>query len=184
MGSSPAQVSGKAWLLSGTLLLTLLVGAVRMEASSHASLYVRATDSTWRTVELTPLELPGGGNYGLHVPEGDALRAVARDSASWAALWRIAVRDQSVPPPVDFGRDLVIVAAAATKEHTGHELWITSMKAAGEHAVVIVEERSPGRNCPGGDASTRPIAAVRAHKQDIRAVTFVERHVVSACTLR
>ena len=111
-------------------------------------------------------------------------REVVRTDAQWRAAWaQIHRHQQPAPavPPVDFGREVVIVAAMGSRNTGGYTIGVDSAAATAEAIHVFVTERSPGRTCVTTQALTAPLHAV-AIPADGRAVRFHENAVVRECT--
>ena len=68
----------------------------------------------------------------LSAPDGvfdAAAQQVVRDPAAWQALWtRLHANASAAPvlPPVDFAKDMVVVAAMGMKGHGGYKIAITA----------------------------------------------------------
>lgn len=110
----------------------------------------------------------------------DRRRLVVRDSATWASLWREITRPGGPPqpvPPVDFRREMLIVATMGTRSSGGYLILIDSVTTG---SVAWVRERSPGANCGRVGMLTHPIALARLPRAD-GPVSFRERAEVRSC---
>lgn len=96
---------------------------------------------------------------------GGEIRQVARDDASWGALWAELRQGASPdllpeePPTVDFSRDMVVVAAMPTQSCVSKVTVRSVVQGRGE-VVVSLLEAPPAPNCRCYVAS-RPLHAVR-----------------------
>jgi hypothetical protein len=110
----------------------------------------------------------------------DATRLVVRDSAAWQGVWAtLHVGAVHVPPlpPIDFQREIVIVAALGGRAAAGYAIAIDTVRRAGEEIEAVVRTFVPGERCGGGVAFVEPADAVRVPRSE-RAVTFTERRQV------
>ena len=101
---------------------------------------------------------------GIPGQSGDQIRQVARDDASWRALWaRLREGGGDVlpeePPAVDFQKEMAIVVAMPTQSCVS-KVTIQSVVRQGKGAVVNLLEAPPAPNCTC-IVSQRPIHAVR-----------------------
>jgi hypothetical protein len=111
----------------------------------------------------------------------DALRLVVRDSAGWALAWRqlmVARPEAAAAPPVDFRREMVVVAALGLRAQGGHAIAVDSVRRAGEEVEVVVRTVSPPAGCPAALALVQPVDVVRVARSE-RAVRFAERAMVA-----
>jgi hypothetical protein len=96
---------------------------------------------------------------------GGEIRQVARDEASWRALWAELRQGASAdllpeePPAVDFSRDMVVVAAMPTQSCVS-QVTVRSVVRGRGGLVVNLLEAPPAPNCRCMVAS-RPLHAVR-----------------------
>ncbi len=115
-----------------------------------------------------------------------ALRAVVRDSACFRRLWDEAVRGEPrapTMPPIDFGRDMVIVAAAGSMPSTGFGITIDSVIVREPSLEVHEVLSSPGTLCLQGMELTNPVDVVLVPKS-FRVVVFRDRQVTVECKMR
>ncbi len=118
-------------------------------------------------------------NAGLDQPA----REVVRDAAAWSALWpRIAgpAGPPHAAPAVDFGREMVLVAAMGQRPTGGYSIEIASVTAAGGELVANVVEQRPGPRCGTTQALTAPVDVV-AIPRSTRSVRWEVRQVASDC---
>lgn len=113
---------------------------------------------------------------------GEPLREVIRDEARWAELWsRIhePVSPAPPPPPVDFSRQMLIVAAAGTRATGGYGIAVRSITLRDGSVEVGVVETCPPRGAMVIMVLTQPVEVVRL---DRRTETVVFRDAkASSC---
>ncbi len=104
---------------------------------------------------------------------GDSVREVVRDQNRWDEVWaqaRSAEPSAQLPRPIDFRREMVLVAAAGRMD-TGAQIRIDSVGFRGEalvaHVVTI-------RDCRGFTSDVYPLVMMRVAKTD-REVRWIER---------
>jgi hypothetical protein len=113
----------------------------------------------------------------------DSLRIVVRDSASWRQTWeRINAPfiPQQPPPAVDFGREMVVVAALGRKPSGGYDLEIERATEDSSGIEVLVRRTIPGDRCPLSAAVTQPVDIARIPASN-KPVRFREREQGSPC---
>ncbi len=108
---------------------------------------------------------------------------VIRDRAAWEAAWARLHRGGGAPPApaVDFGRDMVLVAALGARPTGGWDVAIDRVTPdASGGATVTYTAREPGEGCMSTQALTSPAVAVRAPRV-AGAVRFDRRGVRTPC---
>lgn len=128
-----------------------------------------------------PEALQGAFRYGSGV--GTPLRETLRDAEAWRETWaRLASRTgPPVPPPeVDFGREMVLVAALGERRSGGYSIRIESVRRAGGELVAAVVQTSPGPRCGVTGAITAPADVVIVPRSDA-AVRWTVRETVTDC---
>jgi hypothetical protein len=109
---------------------------------------------------------------------GPSRREVIRDEATWRAAWK-ELREGSAlpeePPAVDFGRDMVILAALETQGCVSR-VTIRAVTRTADALVVDLLEAPPAPNCVC-ITSERPIHLVRLPRIDLPARFEAERGV-------
>jgi len=120
---------------------------------------------------------------GVPGQSGGEIRQVARDDASWRALWaqlREGGGDSlpEEPPTVDFSRDMAIVVAMPTQSCVS-KVTVQSVVRQGKGAVVTLLEAPPAPNCICAVAQ-RPFHAIRLPRieGDVR---FAARRGQTSC---
>ena len=114
-----------------------------------------------------------------------ALRAVVRDSANFRRLWAEALRGEPrapTLPPIDFGRDMVIFAAAGSMPSTGFGITIDSVIVREPSLEVHEVLSSTGSLCLQGMALTNPVDVAQVPKS-FRVVVFRDRQVTVECKM-
>lgn len=113
----------------------------------------------------------------------DARRLVVRDAADWRALWDEVVGARTPrpdPPAVDFGREMVIVAAMGQRGTGGFSISIDEVREENGDLVVVVRETTPGSGCFLTQALTAPVTAVRIRYRE-GPVRFIEEKETQDC---
>jgi PrcB C-terminal len=117
---------------------------------------------------------------------GDPLRAVIRDSTAWRELWT-RINRPFVPapalPPIDFGREMIVVAALGSRPNAGYDVVIESAEQDSAGIQISVRVASPAAGCPVATAMTQPIDLARVPVTD-QPIRFRERDVVVSCAPR
>jgi len=110
-------------------------------------------------------------------------RRVIDSAADWETTWRRIFQDQQPAPSVpaiDFGSDLVVLAAMGTQSSGGFSITIEGVYRTADRLFVVVRESSPGENCLSTAALTAPVAAVRVQRTGLP-VDFIERKATKSC---
>jgi len=121
-------------------------------------------------------------NSGLRYP----VRLTVQDSADWKAIWaRIVGPNSEVPPPpVDFSREMLLIAGMGEQPCMGHLVSIdTVMQDDDRRIYAVVRERHRGAGCGCLNAVISPVDVVRVPRT-IRPVTFLERREANVCEPR
>ena len=107
---------------------------------------------------------------------------VVRDAAAWSALWaRMTARQSpSAVPAVDFGSEMVLVAAMGQRPSGGYGVTIERVEDAGAELVASVVHQRPGAGCGVTAALTEPVDAVRVPRA-AKPVRWSVREVVRDC---
>lgn len=69
------------------------------------------------------------------------------DVQSWNQFWASHAGSASTPPPVDFSRESVIVAAVGVRREAGDSVEVRRILPVGDSTVVTLAERIPGDFC-------------------------------------
>jgi hypothetical protein len=110
-------------------------------------------------------------------------RLVVRSQEEWTRVWATLVARQSPTPPlpeVDFGTEMLLVAAMGTRNTGGYTIDIPTAVTRDGTLTAKVREESPGPNCILTQAVTTPAVVVRALRHD-GSVEFVEEDGVHTC---
>jgi hypothetical protein len=121
---------------------------------------------------------------GIPGQAGEQIQEVARDAASWHALWA-RLREGTAPeilpeepPAVDFSREMAIVAAMPTQGCVS-AVTVRSVRRTGKEVVVTVLEAPPAPNCTC-IVSQRPLHAIRLPRLE-EPVRFAVEHGQTSC---
>lgn len=147
----------------------------------------RSVGSTARST--TPARLPlarlgaRAGSFDSNSGLVDSVRVVVRDTAEWRALWQ-RINQPFIPPPalppIDFQRDMIIVAALGAKPSGGYDIMIESADEDSTGVEVSVVRSSPGTGCALTAARTQPVDLARL-PTTTRPIRFRERSVIVPC---
>ena len=89
---------------------------------------------------------------------------VVRDSASWRQLWE-RINKPFIPPPalppIDFAREMVVVAALGARPSAGYDVTIASVDRGSGGMEVNVRTRAPAPGCPVEAVVTQPVDLAR-----------------------
>lgn len=140
------------------LLVAALAAILLAAASCEGEKTVTEPTTDEATVELEPVtvvqrSIPGG--------RGGTVREVIRDQTAWAQTWTELGLD-GAPPSVDFGQEMIVVAAMEMQSCVS-KVTIQSVSEQGGELVVDILEAPPAPNCVCITAE-RPIHAVRVRK--------------------
>jgi hypothetical protein len=94
----------------------------------------------------------------------EARYEAVRDVAGWRGLWDLVTAGKGPAPlfpHVDFGRQMILVAAVGQRPTTGYSVEIQSVRQSGPDLVATVIRTSPGRRCGTGAAVTQPADIVK-----------------------
>lgn len=104
------------------------------------------------------------------------------DSGRWNAVWSEIHRDSSGLPPipsVDFGSEMLILAALGQEPDSCWSIQIRSVRATGERLleVLVVEGRSPP-SCACATVIVNPVHVVRLRRSDRRPSFLFDQRVL------
>lgn len=108
---------------------------------------------------------------------------VVRDAPAWAAMWRRITAAHGAPPPppaIDFGREMLLIAAMGTQPSGGYRIRIERVLDQGGRLEAHVVRISPGPRCGAIAALTHPIDIVRVAASP-RPVSWLERDEMTDC---
>lgn len=107
---------------------------------------------------------------------GTATRSVITTPAAWASAWA-TLYENVVPKPalpvIDFGSDVVVLAAMGTRSTGGYSVTIEEVRAHKGVLHVAVLERSPGPTCGTHQAITAPVHVVQVPREGTTAAFAV-----------
>jgi len=111
-----------------------------------------------QTLTVTPL---ASFSSASHVFESETLD-VLRDQTTWQTLWAQMNANDSPPrplPPVDFSKDMVVVAAVGAQATGGSRVSVDSASESLGVVTVEVTVITPGPHCGLPTVITSPVAA-------------------------
>ena len=117
----------------------------------------------------------------LHSGIAEKRRELVRDQESWARLWSEIHRGQDSagqPPPVDFSRQMLILAALGTRPTGGFAVKVRGVSTRGEQLEVVVLESCPAQGAMVTAALTQPVEVVRVARLS-QTPTFKEQRETS-----
>jgi hypothetical protein len=140
-----------------------------------------------RTAPVSLSRLRDGSTaFSSYAGIGDPMRAVIRDSTAWRQLWD-RINRPFVPapalPPIDFGREMIVVAALGSRPNGGYDVVIEGAEQDSAGIEISVRVASPAAGCPVATAITQPIDLARVPLTD-QPIRFRERDVVVSCAPR
>src|SRR5262245_16791309 len=113
----------------------------------------------------------------------DSARIVIRDRARWREYWA-RIHSPFIPQPrepdIDFGREMVILAALGRRPSLGYDILIRSATRASAGIEVQLRRSKPGQGCPVGAAVTEPVDLARIPASDLQ-VRFTELITATPC---
>ena len=113
----------------------------------------------------------------------DSLRMVVRDERAWRNVWQ-AIHRRMVPvppiPPVDFAREMVIVAAMGKRPSGGFAIRVDSAMDLGDSLEIVVRTEAPGQGCLRDASITQPLDLVLLPARPLP-VRFRDHSVVERC---
>lgn len=114
---------------------------------------------------------------------GEQARLVVKSQGEWEVVWRrMWSNHHPVPPapPIDFDRELVLVAAMGSRATGGYAIRVTEAAALSDHVAVRVVETSPGGACVLTQAVTAPVDVVTLPRTPLP-VRFRNEKAVHEC---
>jgi hypothetical protein len=119
------------------------------------------------------------GNSGM----SDSARLVVRNETDWRNTWTQLVGHISPAPalpPVDFTKEMVLVAAMGMRPTAGHTIRIARAGSISGVTYVEVVSEKPGARCQMAQMMSAP-ADVVVVPRGTEPVTFVESYAVKVC---
>jgi hypothetical protein len=137
-----------------------------------------------------PVRLPFdrfAATYGTYIASSSAFDTPANflvfSQAEWTALWRRVTAnhgEQPDAPPVDWSREMLLVAAMGTKPTGGYSIRIDRVLESPEVLDAVVIRTSPGPRCGVTAALTHPLDVVRIARS-AKPVRWTVRDEISDC---
>jgi PrcB C-terminal len=162
----------------------LIAGLAVLSAGSGAALGAQPSPEHG-PVPVTRLR-DGDIAFSTYTGVVDSVRAVVRDSANWRALWA-RINRPFIPapdlPPIDFSREMIVVAGLGTRPSGGYDIVIESAEQDSAGIEVALRRTGPAPGCPVPAVMTQPLDVARIPASEQR-VRFRERSVVVPCGLR
>jgi protease stability complex PrcB-like protein len=136
--------------------------------------------------ESVPIDRLRDGDHAYTTYSGiaNSTSVVVRDSAAWRHLWAELTRPFVPPPPlppIDFAREMVVVAALGSRPTAGYDIVIEGAARDSAGLEVAVRRTSPGAGCPVLAVVTQPVDLARVPTLAVD-TRFRERTVVTPCT--
>jgi hypothetical protein len=113
----------------------------------------------------------------------ESQRLVVRDATAWQQVWASVWRGASPEPPlpqVDFGHEMVVVAALGERPTGGFTILIDSALEGSPGVSIRIRSISPGSGCVTTQALTQPVDIARVPRRD-GPVTFDEQPETQEC---
>lgn len=113
----------------------------------------------------------------------DPLNHVIRSEAEWDGMWRRITANHGPPPalpPIDFSRDMLLMAAMGTQPTGGYAITIERVIETPSALDVQLIRTAPGPRCGRTAALTSPVDIARIARSD-KEVRWYPRDVVSDC---
>lgn len=168
-----------------------LISAIALLAAAGCGQATGATDAPPLSNETTggaePITITRlrAGPYAFAYNSGiaDSARLTVRSQAEWLQAWSALWRNTSPvppPPPMNFGREVVVVAALGQRSSGGYSIYVDSAYQRAGHVEVVVRKVSPGAGCVTTAALTEPVdvAVIPVTGQPLQ---FRERATVHEC---
>lgn len=144
---------------------------------SSASCGSATEPGPFEPLPITRISQPGFS--GLDTSQRLVIRTASGWQEAWSVLWRRVLETPPLPP-VDFSREVVIIAAAGTKPTSGHFITIEAATANRVEAILTVKTIAPGNGCVVLQVLTQPVEAVRIPARD--RITFEELSETRHCS--
>jgi hypothetical protein len=134
-------------------------------------------------VPVLPLPEEAQAHFRFHGGWCAPARQVVRTAEEWEASWaELTAGYEPVPaaPAVDFGEEMLLVAAMGERTSGGYTIEVEAAALDGGTLRARLVETSPGPTCATTQAITCPAAAVRVPRH-VGAVAFETDEVVLDC---
>jgi KaiC/GvpD/RAD55 family RecA-like ATPase len=158
-----------------TAVVLAVLAAACSDSSSPLDPELDELEPGGAPVEVTRLHARPAFYTGFSEPA----RLVVDDQVELEQVWaRLGTRPEN--PVVDFGRELVLVAAMGGRPTGGYSVRVEEVRAYADHVTVHVVETSPGRSCVTTQALTAPAEAVKIPRTSLE-VRFRTTQSVHEC---
>jgi hypothetical protein len=114
-----------------------------------------ATAAAQHNLRAAPVSLArlrdGTTAFSSYAGVGDPMRAVIRDSTAWRQLWEQINRPfvpQPALPAVDFGREMIVVAALGSRPNGGYDVVIERAEQDSTGIQISVRVATPASGVP------------------------------------
>lgn len=97
----------------------------------------------------------------------DARREVVRDPDTWQRLWSEVQRTRMIAPPVDFEKQMVLLATLGERRTGGYAIEIVRAEIVEGTLIVHVKETAPTPGALATMALTAPMHAVAVPRSDL-----------------
>lgn len=162
-----------------------LIVAILMATACRSAIAAGQHGVPTAPVSLSRLR-DGSTAFSSYAGIGAPMRTVIRDSTAWRQLWD-RINRPFVPPPalpsIDFGREMVVVAALGSRPNAGYDVVIEGAEQDSAGIEISVRVASPAAGCPVSTTMTQPIDLARVPITD-QPIRFRERDVVVSCAPR
>ena len=122
-----------------------------------------AAPATAALAQPVSFDRPGWSTFGSHSGIDRPITSAVRSPKDWQRLW-VDLNARSgpplPPPPIDFRRRMLLVAALGQRPTGGFGIRIVSVARRGPGLVATVVRTSPGRRCGTIQALTEPVDVV------------------------
>ena len=126
---------------------------------------------------------PNSGSFAYLSGMRASERLVVKDQATWATTWASISARQSPTPPapeVNFGTQMIVVAALGERTSGGYTIRVDSAKTMTDGVTIWISTIDPGAECARTAVLTQPVDLASLPRID-GAVRFVDVHTVAHC---
>ena len=148
---------GAAAVMRATIVMLAMLSSVALRSAGAQ------TASELGALSVTRLRA-GARAFSTYSGITEDSNFVVRDSAAWRQLWE-RINKPFIPPPalppIDFAREMVVVAALGARPSAGYDITISSVDRGSAGMEVSVRTRAPGPGCPVEAVVTQPVDLAR-----------------------